>query len=50
MKHLQITSSSSSTSALGYFYAPLIQAAIIIPVGIFIGFVIRKVQEEKSYN
>jgi len=50
MKYLQISSSSSSTSALGYFYAPLIQLAIIIPVGIFIGFVVRKVQKERSYN
>ena len=52
MKHLQIISSSSSTTVLGYFYAPLIQLAVIIPVGIFIGFVIRKVQKERlrSYN
>ena len=50
IKHLEITNSSSSTSALGYFYAPLIQLAVIIPVGIFIGFVIRKVQKERSYN
>lgn len=50
IKHLQITSSSSSTSALGYFYTPLIQLAVIIPLGIFIGIVIRKVQKGRSYN
>ena len=50
MNHLEITSSSSSTSALGYFYAPLMQLVVIVPVGIFIGFVIRKVQKERSCN
>lgn len=47
IKHFQITHSTSSTSALGNFYTTLIQAAVILPVGIFIGYVIRKAQAEK---
>ena len=48
--HLRVVSSTSSTAALGYFIAPLIQAILGIPVGILIGYLINNLVSIKKRN